>query len=40
MKKLLFVMAAACAFAAPPTYKVINKIKIGGATRWDYAYRR
>jgi YVTN family beta-propeller protein len=31
-------MAAAVAFAAPPAYKVITKIKIGGATRWDYAY--
>src|SRR5580700_2417440 len=38
MKKFLLVMAAAFAFAAPPAYKVINKIKIGGATRWDYAY--
>ncbi len=24
--------------AAPPTYKVVNKIKIGGAGRWDYVY--
>ena len=31
-------VAAAFAFAAPPAYKVVNKIKIGGATRWDYAY--
>ena len=23
-------------FAAAPTYKVVNKIKVGGATRWDY----
>lgn len=38
MKKFLLVMAAALAFAAPPTYKVVNKIKIPGATRWDYAY--
>jgi YVTN family beta-propeller protein len=38
MKKFLIVMAAAVAFAAPPAYKVITKIKIGGATRWDYAY--
>src|SRR5580693_8203796 len=35
---LLVLVAAATAFAAPPTYKVVNKIKIGGATRWDYAY--
>jgi YVTN family beta-propeller protein len=38
MKKFLLVMAAVIAFAAPPSYKVINKIKIGGGTRWDYAY--
>jgi YVTN family beta-propeller protein len=38
MKKFLLVMAAVIAFAAPPSYKVINKIKIGGSTRWDYAY--
>jgi len=25
-------------FAAPPAYKVVGKIKIGGATRWDYVY--
>jgi YVTN family beta-propeller protein len=24
--------------AAAPTYKVVGKIKIGGATRWDYVY--
>ncbi len=38
MKKFLLVSAAAFAFAAPPAYKVVNKIKIGGATRWDYAF--
>ena len=38
MRKYLLVAAAALAFAAPPAYKVVNKIKIGGATRWDYAY--
>lgn len=38
MRKFLLVSAAAFAFAAPPAYKVVNKIKIGGATRWDYAY--
>jgi YVTN family beta-propeller protein len=38
MKKFLIVMVAAFAFAAPPAYKVITKIKVGGATRWDYAY--
>jgi len=35
---LLCVAAAGCLLAAPPTYKVVNKIKIGGGTRWDYAY--
>jgi YVTN family beta-propeller protein len=39
MKKvILFVLAAACAMAAPPTYKVVNKIKIPGGTRWDYVF--
>ena len=38
MRKFLLVAVAALAFAAPPAYKVVNKIKIGGATRWDYAY--
>src|ERR1700729_1988300 len=38
MKKFLLVMAATVALAAPPAYKVITKIKLGGATRWDYAY--
>jgi hypothetical protein len=37
-KALLCVLAAACAMAAPPTYKVVNKIKIPGGTRWDYAF--
>ena len=32
----LFVTTAA--FAAPPTYKVASKIKIGGAGSWDYVY--
>jgi YVTN family beta-propeller protein len=38
MKKVLFAAVAVFALAAPPSYKVINKIKIGGPTRWDYAY--
>lgn|SRR5487761_1961361 len=38
MKKFLLVAAAAMVFAAAPTYKVVNKIKVGGAARWDYAY--
>ena len=29
---------AAATMAAPPVYKVVNKIKIGGGGRWDYAY--
>ncbi len=37
MKKVLFAAVAVFALAAP-TYKVVNKIKIGGPTRWDYAY--
>src|SRR5579863_3718018 len=38
MKKILFVMLAGVALAAPPAYKVIDKIKIGGGGRWDYSY--
>jgi YVTN family beta-propeller protein len=38
MKKSLFLILAAVAFAAAPAYKVVNKIKIGGPGRWDYAY--
>lgn len=40
MKKslLLVLLAAGAALAAPPSYKVIGKIKIGGAGRWDYSY--
>jgi YVTN family beta-propeller protein len=38
MKKSLLVFLATVALAAPPTYKVVNKIKIGGEGRWDYAY--
>src|SRR5271163_703083 len=38
MKPALFALFAAAALAAPPTYKVVNKIKIAGGTRWDYAY--
>ena len=34
----LLLLAGVAALAAPPTYKVITKIKIGGGTRWDYAY--
>ncbi len=35
---LLVLLAAGAAFAAPPSYKVVGKIKIGGAGRWDYSY--
>src|SRR5499433_4460739 len=38
MKTSLLLLLAASAFAAPPTYKVITKIKVGGGVRWDYAY--
>src|SRR5579863_7502524 len=38
MKKILFVMLAGVALAAPPAYKVIDKIKIGGGGRWDYSF--
>ena len=29
---------ASLAAAAPPVYKVVTKIKIGGGARWDYSY--
>jgi YVTN family beta-propeller protein len=35
---VLLLVTTALAFAAPPAYKVVNKIKIGGGGRWDYAY--
>lgn len=38
MKTPLLLLTAAMAFAAPPAYKVVAKIKIGGAGRWDYVY--
>src|ERR1022692_854756 len=39
MKKfLLLTLLAATAYAAAPTYKVVNKIKIGGTGGWDYVY--
>jgi YVTN family beta-propeller protein len=34
----LFLLAAVAVFAAAPTYKVVNKIKVGGSTRWDYVF--
>jgi DNA-binding beta-propeller fold protein YncE len=33
---LLPILLAASALAAPPTYKIVNNIKIGGAGTWDY----
>jgi len=38
MRKPLLLILAAVAFAAAPTYKVVNKVKVGGETRWDYGY--
>jgi YVTN family beta-propeller protein len=35
---ILILLATAAALAAPPTYKVVTKIKIGGGVRWDYVY--
>jgi YVTN family beta-propeller protein len=36
MKKLLLPLVAAAALAAPPAYKVVGKIHIGGPGTWDY----
>ncbi|HEY7335531.1 MAG TPA: YncE family protein [Bryobacteraceae bacterium] len=36
MKKLVLPILAVAAFAATPTYKVLDKIHIGGAGTWDY----
>src|SRR6185436_9872158 len=38
MKKTVLLLLATAALAAAPAYKVVNKIKIGGGTRWDYAF--
>jgi YVTN family beta-propeller protein len=39
MKSLLLIALSASALsAAPPTYKVISKIHIGGPGRWDYVF--
>jgi YVTN family beta-propeller protein len=38
MKSLLVLAFGAAAMAAPPTYKVVGKIKIGGGPRWDYVF--
>jgi YVTN family beta-propeller protein len=38
VKKLALLLLPAVAFAAAPTYKVVDKIKIGGPNRWDYVF--
>lgn len=38
MKITLLALLAISAFAAPPTYKVQSKIKIGGTGGWDYVF--
>jgi len=38
MRMPLLLILATAAFAAAPAYKVVNKIKVGGETRWDYGY--
>ena len=38
MKSRILLLLAIAAFAAAPAYKVVNKIKIGGGVRWDYAF--
>src|SRR5689334_3309451 len=36
MKTALLFAVTVAAIAAPPNYKIINKIKIGGPAQWDY----
>jgi DNA-binding beta-propeller fold protein YncE len=38
MKALGLLAFAVVAYAAPPVYKVVDKIKIGGPASWDYVY--
>lgn len=38
MRQTVLLLFAAAALAAPPAYKVVDKIKIGGGTRWDYCF--
>ena len=38
MKTVLILAFASLAMAAPPTYKVVANIRIGGANRTDYTY--
>jgi len=37
-RTLLPILLAGIALAAPPAYKIVGKIKIGGVGRWDYSY--
>ncbi len=37
-KNIVLLLMSVVVWAAAPTYKVVTKIKIGGATRWDYAF--
>jgi YVTN family beta-propeller protein len=38
MRTSLLLIFATVALAAPPTYKVVGNIKIGGAASWDYVF--
>jgi len=39
VKKIcLLLVLAVVGFAAPPAYKIVTKIKVGGGNRWDYAF--
>jgi DNA-binding beta-propeller fold protein YncE len=38
MKPFLLLAFSIAALAAPPSYKVVGKIRIGGVGRWDYVY--
>ncbi len=38
MKTTLFLVFAASLAAAPPAYKIVGNIKIGGANRTDYTF--
>jgi DNA-binding beta-propeller fold protein YncE len=38
MKVSILLVFTAALYAAPPAYKVVGKIKIGGSARWDYAF--
>ncbi len=38
MKTSILLLFAAAAIAAPPAYKVVGHIKVGGPGSWDYVY--